>query len=110
MALIKCFDCGRIYSDHVSACITCGCPTKISIDKSFVEEKFISQESVLDQDESIKAKGFTLGDKWLYTFGLWFGWAIFASFVFGDGPIGTIIQGVVQIGGTIYVWKQPTIK
>lgn len=46
-------------------------------------------------------------DKWIYTIILWIFGALFMSLVFGDGVSGTLIQAVIQIGLTIFIWTRP---
>ena len=48
--------------------------------------------------------------KWMYTLALWFFGALIMSVAFGDGTGGTIIQAVIQIGLTIYIWTRPNIS
>jgi len=49
----------------------------------------------------------TIISKIMYTLVLWVFWAMIASAIFGEGSLGILIQGVIQIGGTIYIWTRP---
>ena len=48
--------------------------------------------------------------KILLTLALWMFGGLTISMIFGDGSMGTIIQGAILIGGTIYIWTRPKIK
>ena len=39
MALIKCSECGKEFSDKASACPNCGCPTSEMVESPIVEDK-----------------------------------------------------------------------
>lgn len=49
-----------------------------------------------------------IGEKLAYTIVLWVFGALLISFVFGDGPIGSIIQIVIQFGLTVFIWTRPS--
>lgn len=48
--------------------------------------------------------------KWMYTLLLWIFGALVMSVAFGDGAGGTLIQAVIQIGLTIYIWTRPNVS
>ncbi len=48
--------------------------------------------------------------KWIYTIVLWVFGALLMSVAFGDGAGGTLIQAVIQIGLTIYIWTRPNVS
>lgn len=120
MVLIKCIECGYDFSSFAVACPECGCPTTVIIEKGIKRDTIsvnqqnqaFSEKPTSTSNNSLvpKKKEYTILSKILITVFLWFGWAFIASIMFGDGDIGTIIQGVVQLGGTFYIWMQPTKK
>lgn len=46
MALIKCTECGKEFSDRAAACPNCGCPTDIILE-DIEKEKSIQQKRLL---------------------------------------------------------------
>ena len=46
----------------------------------------------------------------MYTINLWVFWPILSELLFGNGIFGILVQGLVQIVGTILVWRKPKIK
>ena len=65
MALIKCEDCGKEFSDKASACPNCGCPTmesKNNIVKKQLKSKVKSNNNEIIKD-SIFFKGLTNAEK-----------------------------------------------
>lgn len=48
--------------------------------------------------------------KWMHTLVLWIFGALLMSAAFGDGAGGTLVQAVIQIGLTIYIWTRPNIS
>lgn len=48
--------------------------------------------------------------KWMYTIALWVFGALIMSVAFGDGAGGTLIQAVIQIGLTVYIWTRPNVS
>ncbi len=48
--------------------------------------------------------------KWIYTIVLWVFGALLMSVAFGDGAGGTLIQAVIQIGLTIYIWTRSNVS
>lgn len=39
MALIKCIECGKEFSDRAAACPNCGCPTEIILEELNASKK-----------------------------------------------------------------------
>ena len=46
MALIKCTECGKEFSDRAAACPNCGCPTDIILE-DIEKEKSIQQKKIV---------------------------------------------------------------
>lgn len=64
MALIKCTECGKMFSDKASACPECGCPTEIVLKESnspdiITKRAFPSQQataSIIEEVENARVK------------------------------------------------------
>ncbi|WP_301955878.1 hypothetical protein [uncultured Eubacterium sp.] len=53
MAMIKCVECGKEFSDRASACPECGCPTEYSVDSNNVasdSDGFVEQDSIVEDE------------------------------------------------------------
>lgn len=90
MALIKCKNCGSDISSHSTDCIHCG-------------------TLIIEKKEMKKPDNYMIL-KILYTIVLWVFWPMVSDSLFGNSYFGIIVQGVVQIGGTILIWKKPKVK
>jgi hypothetical protein len=77
--------------------------------QSTEQNTMINEDDITEKVEltSTSRVELTTASKIGWTILIWVFWAFFASAIFGDGSSGTIIQGLVQIGGTIYVWTRP---
>lgn len=53
MALIKCIECGKEFSDRAAACPSCGCPTSESIQNVKEEMGGVAGEGILDKSNDI---------------------------------------------------------
>ena len=47
MALIKCIECGKEFSDKASACIHCGCPIEYQNEKKSTKQEKKEKENVI---------------------------------------------------------------
>lgn len=53
MAIIKCVECGKEFSDKASACPECGCPTEYSVDSNDAtsnSDEFVEQDSIVEDE------------------------------------------------------------
>ena len=53
MAIIKCVECGKEFSDKASACPECGCPTEYSVDSNNAtsdSDGFVEQDSIVEDE------------------------------------------------------------
>lgn len=61
MALIKCTECGKEFSDRAAACPNCGCPTDIILEdiekeKSIQQKKIVASYDIGDYKFEIDSK------------------------------------------------------
>jgi len=91
MAIMKCLNCDGEISSFSIECVHCG-------------------EKVSKINEIKKPKEKSLLLKIVHTINLWAFWPILSELIFGNGVFGILIQGIVQIVGTILVWRKPKIK
>ena len=89
--MIKCINCGGEISSFSIDCVHCG-------------------EKVSKIKEIKKTREKSLFLKIVYTINLWVFWPILSELLFGNGIFGILVQGLVQIVGTILVWRKPKIK
>jgi hypothetical protein len=75
----------------------------------------VQKDATISRDDSIDISDLKAtnqlklktSQKWLYTLVLWIFGALIMSVAFGDDVGGTLIQAVIQIGLTIYIWTRP---
>ena len=118
MNKITCIECNLEFESNLEECPNCACPIEvisksINLNRNKIINTVIqsqAKEQYILKDSQEKVEQYSIILKVFMIFILWAIGGLIISLIFGDGLIGTVVQMVCQIYGTVYILKLPGKK